>query len=146
VPEPSSQPSSSQPSSPQPQADRTAAVLAAAVAHRDILTARPGLSGTVELVIPDAPSGETRITALVEDGRVVAAERATPVAGTGAAELVLTLPAAAVSAVAVGSLEPSVAYMRGEMKAAGDNRLLLGILAASADPAFAAWRARLTEG
>lgn len=99
------------------------------------LPAAPGASGVVVLAVAGSdPAGALRW----EDGRP--AEATVP--GPGA-DLTLTLPAEDVDAVVAGRLAPSVAYMQGRLKTAGDNRLLLAVLAATATPAFHRWCAEL---
>jgi hypothetical protein len=46
-------------------------------------------------------------------------------------------------AVAAGEMEPSVAYMRGRLKASGDGGLLLGWLASTATSEYAEWRRKV---
>jgi hypothetical protein len=63
----------------------------------------------------------------------------------GEPDLVLTLSPEDAALVGAGKLAPSVAYMQGRLKAAGDNGLLLQVLRWSATPAFqqalARWKA-----
>lgn len=54
----------------------------------------------------------------------------------GEPALTLTLSPEDAAAVATGELAPSVAYMQGRLKTAGDNGLLLRVLRWSATPAF----------
>ncbi|MGH9054320.1 MAG: SCP2 sterol-binding domain-containing protein [Acidimicrobiales bacterium] len=56
------------------------------------------------------------------------------------ADLVLSIAAADAMAVLAGEVEPSVAYMRGRLKAAGDGALLLAFLASTAGAEYVAWR------
>jgi hypothetical protein len=66
--------------------------------------------------------------------------------GIGAApdaNLTLTIGRTDALAVARGDVEPSVAYMRGRLKATGDGGLLLGLLAATATDAYGTWRQRV---
>jgi hypothetical protein len=56
------------------------------------------------------------------------------------ADLVLTLAAADAVQVFSGAVEPSVAFMRGRLKAAGDGGLLLGFLESTRSDTFEAWR------
>jgi hypothetical protein len=68
--------------------------------------------------------------------------------GIGAApdaDLALVIGRADARAVADGEVEPSVAYMRGRLKASGDGALLLGFLASTATDGYRAWRLRVVE-
>ena len=106
------------------------------------LPGAPGVSGTVVLVLPGQPEGD-RVSATVwADGRPVDVLDSPP----AVADLTLTLAAEEAGAVALGQLTPSVAYMQGRLKTAGDNRLLLAVLAATTTPAFARWRSSLAGG
>ena len=55
------------------------------------------------------------------------------------ADLVLTLAAADAIDVLSGAVEPSVAFMRGRLKAAGNGGLLLGFLESTRSEAFSGW-------
>jgi putative sterol carrier protein len=82
--------------------------------------AAPGPSLTVQLQAGDVPA-----TVRVDNGVVV---EAAP--GTAAApDVSLTASAADAAAIAGGELDPSVAFMQGRMKTAGDPGLLLDLLA-----------------
>jgi SCP-2 sterol transfer family len=59
-------------------------------------------------------------------------------------DLTLTIGRADAEAVAKGDVEPSVAYMRGRLKATGDGGLLLGLLASTTTDAYRSWRQRVT--
>ncbi|MHB1931019.1 MAG: SCP2 sterol-binding domain-containing protein [Acidimicrobiales bacterium] len=102
----------------------------------------PGATGTVALSLPGHPGGDVVVAAAWVDGRPVEVLDDPPAAPA----LTLTLPAEEAEAVARGRLTPSVAYMQGRLKTAGDNRLLLAVLAATATPAFARWRSGLGPG
>lgn len=54
----------------------------------------------------------------------------------GEPDLTLTLAPADAQAVRDGTLAPSVAFMQGRLKTAGDNALLLEVLAWTTSPAF----------
>jgi SCP-2 sterol transfer family len=105
------------------------------------LPARPGVTGTVALVVTGTEAGEVTSTLVWEDGRLVAA---TPGAPADPA-LTLTLPAADGRAVLAGELEPSVAFMRGRLKTAGDNGLVLGVLGATQGAPLRAWLAGVAK-
>ena len=90
----------------------------------------PGASGTVQIVVTGAPDGDGdgKWYFRLDDG--VVAEAA---AGTQAApDLTLTVGFAEAAAMAAGELDPSVAFMRGRMKTAGDPGLVLDVLAGAA--------------
>ena len=66
--------------------------------------------------------------------------------GAGAAdgaELALTAAAADAADVLAGRVEPSVAFMRGRLKASGEGGLLLAFLASTATDDFEEWRSRV---
>lgn len=56
------------------------------------------------------------------------------------ADLQFTLAAADAAGVVSGEITPSVAFMRGRLKATGDGALLLGFLASTNAPEFESWR------
>jgi hypothetical protein len=102
----------------------------------------PGGNGTVSLAVTGAPGGEVAYHWSYRDG----------VPGNGGvgpvvdAELSLSIAYADAQAVASGEVEPSVAYMRGRLKASGDGALLLGLLASTATERYREWRQRVTAG
>ena len=102
-------------------------------------SARPqvaGANGTVSMVITGGRAGDVSYHWSYRDG--VPGD-----GGIGAApdsDLSLTIGRADAEAVAKGDVEPSVAYMRGRLKAAGDGGLLLGLLASTATKAYRDWR------
>lgn len=84
----------------------------------------------VELQLTGAPKGLGRITMTFENGRLVSC-------APGAADAaVLKLKATHADAVAVlqGDLDPSVAFMRGDLKTDGPTGILLELLAAFGKP------------
>jgi hypothetical protein len=89
----------------------------------------PGATGTVQVVVTgtDVPNdGKWHLR--LDDGVVVEAE-----AGTRSApDLTFTIGYPEGAAMAAGDLDPSVAFMRGRMKTAGDPGLVLDVLAATA--------------
>ena len=88
----------------------------------------PGASGTVQVVVTGAPDGDGKWHFRLDDGVVAEAD-----AGTRAApDLTLTVGYAEGAAMAAGELDPSVAFMQGRMKTAGDPGLVLDVLAESA--------------
>jgi hypothetical protein len=116
--------------------DPTSAVLAALKATGGELAVAPGVTGTLGLVVVTGTAqGDIKVRVRLLDGRLVEAD-----AGAGPdPDLTLTLPSAEAGAIVAGALDPSVAFMRGRLKTAGDNGLLLGVLAAAAAPGFGAW-------
>jgi hypothetical protein len=104
--------------------------------------ARPsvsGATGTISLAITGAPGGEVSYHWGYRDGVPGAGG-----VGTAAdADLILTIARADAQAVASGQVEPSVAFMRGRLKASGDGALLLGFLASTATDGYREWLQRL---
>jgi hypothetical protein len=90
---------------------------------------------SVEVTVLRAPGGDVAWHLSVADGGVVAA--AGPLPG---ATVAVTLPYDDMVAVVRGELAPSVAFMQGRMKTAGDPGVLLDVLRATASPAFGAAR------
>jgi hypothetical protein len=96
----------------------------------------PGATGTVSVTIAGAPGGDAAYHWSYRDG--------TPGDGgigpAAQADLALSIAAADAETVATGAVEPSVAYMRGRLKATGDGALLLGVLASTATGRYEEWR------
>jgi hypothetical protein len=114
-------------------------LLADLVASAGDLASAPGVTGSVGLVVTGTAAGDVKMRIRLVDGRPVEI-------GTEPGpdpELTLTVPAAEADAIRAGTLDPSVAFMRGRLKTVGDNALLLGVLAATADPGFGSWLTRL---
>jgi putative sterol carrier protein len=82
----------------------------------------------VQVVVTGAPHGDGKWHLRIADG-VVAEATAGSVA---APDLTLTVVYADGAAMAAGELDPSVAFMQGRMKTAGDPGLVLDLLAAAA--------------
>lgn len=98
----------------------------------------PGASGTVSLAVATAPRKEVAFHWTYRDGKVVEGG-----AGSGdSPALALTLSAADAPEVLSGRVEPSVAFMRGRLKAAGEGAVLLAFLGSTVTDAFERWRAR----
>jgi putative sterol carrier protein len=95
----------------------------------------PGPSATVQVVVGGTPTGDVKFHLTVVDGVVTDAAPGT----RPGAEVSLTVPHADAEAMLAGDLDPNVAFMRGRMKTAGDNGLLLDVLSATA--AWSDWRA-----
>jgi len=95
----------------------------------------PGATGTVSVVITGRTGGDAAYHWSYRDG--VPGD-----GGVGAApdaDLTLTISRADADSVASGEVEPSVAYMRGRLKAAGDGALLLGLLASTGTARYQEW-------
>lgn len=104
----------------------------------------PGCSGTVSLMIGTGKRGSRDVhyhwsyTEGVPGG-----------GGVGPlpdADLTLTITPADAVEVASGSMSPSVAFMRGRLKATGDGSLLLGLLESTAGVDYARWRGTVATG
>ena len=98
-----------------------------------------GANGTVSLAITTGRRDEVSYHWSYRDG--VPGE-----GGVGAiadADLMLTIARDDAQAVASGEVEPSVAYMRGRLKASGDGALLLGLLASTATDSYRDWLRRV---
>jgi SCP-2 sterol transfer family len=88
----------------------------------------PGSTATVQVVVTGAPAGDGKWHLRLDDG--VVAEAA---AGTVAEpDLTLTVAYPEGAAMAAGELDPSVAFMQGRLKTAGDPGLVLDVLAGAA--------------
>ena len=98
----------------------------------------PGANGTVSVTITGGPSGDGAFHWTYVDG--IPGEGGAGVAPDG--DLTLTIPSGDARAVAAGEVEPSVAYMRGVLKAMGDGALLLGLLASTCTEPYREWRRR----
>jgi hypothetical protein len=111
----------------------------------DLAPARPpvsGATGVVSVAITGGPDGDVSYHWGYRDGVPGAG-------GIGAdadADLTLVIGQADARAVASGEVEPSVAYMRGRLKATGDGGLLLGWLASTATAGYVEWRQRVMAG
>ncbi len=103
------------------------------------LAGPPSLAGTVQVDVTGAPDGDLSMRAVFDGGRVADA-------GPGAADgpdATLTLTWKDALAVLTGDLDPSVAFMQGRMKVAGDMGLVLDLLALAATAPAVAVRARV---
>ena len=84
----------------------------------------------------EVSAGDTQFHAVIVDGAV----ESVAAGGLSDADVSLTLPIDEATAVAQGELAPSVAFMQGRMKTAGDPGKLLDLLALTARPGFAQFR------
>ena len=82
---------------------------------------------TVECAVNGGPDGDVKLHV---------AGDAVALGALADADVSLTVPYPDAVAIAQGELEPSVAFMQGRMKTAGDPGKLLDLLAATATPAF----------
>ena len=103
--------------------------------------AQPGASASVQLVVTGGPDGDVRSTWMLEDGTL----RDVRLESKPDADVVLTLGYADAVAVQRGELDPSVAFMQGRMKTAGDPGALLRVLPVTSSPEWRALRAALDE-
>ncbi len=99
----------------------------------------PGANGTVSLAISDKRGSDVSYHWSYRDG--IPGDGG--VGGVADADLALTITRADAEAVASGEVEPSVAYMRGRLKATGSDALLLGLLASTATDSYRGWRQRV---
>ena len=116
--------------------ETTSEILASAVAAGPALDTSPGVTGRIALVVTGTADGDVKVAVDVVEGRPVAAG---PSSGGPEPELTLTVTSGDAAAMAQGAMAPSVAFMRGRLKTAGDNGLLLRLLATTARPGFASW-------
>lgn len=99
----------------------------------------PGANGSVVLSVLTGPRKEVAIHWRYAGGQV---EGGGPGAPEGA-DLTLSLAAADAADVVSGRVEPSVAFMRGRLKASGDGGLLLAFLRSTTTDGFVRWREQL---
>ncbi|MET0421481.1 MAG: SCP2 sterol-binding domain-containing protein [Acidimicrobiia bacterium] len=98
----------------------------------DVPTGDGGLDTVaIEVTVLKAPGGDVTWTLEIGDGKVAARPGARP-----GADVTLTLPYDDAVRVLQGDVAPSVLFMRGTMKTAGDPGLLLDVLAATATSEF----------
>lgn len=106
-----------------------------------LLPSAGGADGTVTWSVAVAARKEAAVHWRYESGHAVAG-------GAGPApESTLTLTATAADAAEViaGRVEPSVAFMRGRLKASGEGGLLLAFLASTTTAGFEAWRTQVSS-
>jgi hypothetical protein len=96
----------------------------------------PGANGTVSLAISDKRVSDVSYHWSYRDG--IPGDGG--VGGLADADLALTITRADAQEVASGEVEPSVAFMRGRLKATGSGALLLGLLASTATDSYRGWR------
>ena len=105
------------------------------------LPAQAGATAVVDHTGTGGPDGEVAYWTAFEDGRLVAAG-----AGHHADPTVtMTSPYTLASRLATGAADPSVAFMQGRTKVAGDQGALLRVLAVMATPAYRAATAHVAD-
>ena len=107
-----------------------------------LLPQAPGSSGTVSFAVSEG-SGKKRREAgfhwRYDNGKAIDGA-----AGVDAdADLVLLLAGDDAVELLSGRVEPSVAFMRGRLKASGDEGLLFRFLRSTTDSRFGAWREKV---
>lgn len=108
----------------------------AAAPLTDLLPEIPGAEGTVSFAVSGGRRQEAGFHWSYQNGKA-----APGVPGVDAsAGLVLLAAGDDAIAVLKGEVEPSVAFMRGRLKASGEGGLLLGFLKSTTSPEFAGWR------
>ena len=88
------------------------------------LPARPGATARVQHVVTGTPDGEVRYVHAVVDGRTAALEGG----GDDGADVTFTNTYADAQALARGELDPSVLFMQGRTKMAGDMGRVLALM------------------
>ncbi|MFL6205983.1 MAG: SCP2 sterol-binding domain-containing protein [Acidimicrobiales bacterium] len=88
------------------------------------LPERPGASARVQHVVTGAPDGEVRYVHTLVDGRTSALEAG----GDDAADVTFTNTYADAQALARRELDPSVLFMQGRTKMAGDMGRVLALM------------------
>jgi predicted lipid carrier protein YhbT len=92
--------------------------------HGAELPERPGASGRVQHVVTGTPDGEVRYVITVADGRTADVA----VGGDDSADVTYTNTHADALALAAGELDPSVLFMQGRTKMAGDMGTVLALM------------------
>ncbi|MCZ7536804.1 MAG: SCP2 sterol-binding domain-containing protein [Acidimicrobiia bacterium] len=106
------------------------------------------VAGRVDVIVVRGKEVLRRCTVRCEGGSLAISASPSPAGGgdeedgpeTSRPDVTLTLTDAHAEAVASGALDPSVAYMRGQMKMEGDSALLLAFLPLTRGPDFEAVR------
>jgi hypothetical protein len=105
------------------------------------LPARAGASGRLQHTVTGVPGGEVAYWLDFDDGRVVGGR----LGSDPEPAVAITAPLAVAVDIASGNVEPSVAFMQGRAKVAGDQRMLLRLLALTATPEYRAAASRVEE-
>lgn len=94
-----------------------------------LVPAPAGRSGTYQVVV-SGPDGELRYRRRIDDGTV----KDEPAGDAEQADVTFTLTEADARAIVAGALDPTVAFMQGRLKTAGDPGWVLDLLAAWSSP------------
>ena len=86
---------------------------------------------SVEVVVSGGPAGEVKLVLTIAGGVLSAS-----LGGSSGADVSLSLTRDDAVAIAQGQLEPSVAFMQGRMKTAGDNGLVLDVVRATSSQRY----------
>ena len=106
-----------------------------------LLPPAPGVTGAVSFGILVAPRKEVAFHWVYSpEGEVVSGAAGAPTEPAVA----FTLSKADAGPVLSGTVAPSVAFMRGRLKTAGDNGMVLSFLASTESPGFGDWLTRLS--
>ncbi len=100
-----------------------------------------GWSGTFQVTVTGGVEGETRCHLVIDGGRVVGGAEGS----ADAPDVTFTITGSDAGAVRNGQLDPTVAFMQGRLKTAGDPGAVLALLGAWSSPAGRRARARLAE-
>lgn len=100
------------------------------------------LSATMVVAVTAQAAGDVRYVQVLEGGRVASAH----LGDDKGADVTWTITLDDARLVLQGELSPSVAFMQGRLKTAGNPGLVLDVLAATAAPPFHAYRERLGSG
>jgi hypothetical protein len=98
------------------------------------LPARPGATGTLQVTVTGAPAGDVTYWLRFEGGRLVDGR----LGPAPAPEVEAVAPFALAAELADGDGDPAPAFMQGRMKVAGDQALLLRLLAVMGTPEYGA--------
>ncbi|HET6950112.1 MAG TPA: SCP2 sterol-binding domain-containing protein [Acidimicrobiales bacterium] len=96
------------------------------------LPERPGASGRMQFTVTGAPGGEVVYWLGFRDGRLVEAR----LGAAAAPEVEVVTPLGLAAELAGGDGDPAPAFMQGRMKVAGDQAVLLRLLAVMGTPAY----------
>ena len=99
----------------------------------------PDTTGTVSLTVSGPAKREVQVRWRYEGGTAERSADELP----SAVQLSMTLSNSDAVEVITGEVEPSVAFMRGRLKATGDGAFLLGFLESTTNEAFEIWRQRV---
>lgn len=116
-----------------PEGKAVLEALSSGLAQAPVTTFLGDIDATLGLSVIVAPKKELPVTLRVFEGRVALAE------GPAEPQVVFTISTADAGSLLSGEVDPSVAFMRGRLKPAGDNELLLRLLEKARGGALAAW-------